>query len=104
MGNQTFGNYRTKGHSNILAYDKLPAELREAHRNCPYDFACPPDLKDWKAGVSAELLVEELVRADTNYVREDAKRIWGKQADDYVAAQPKRFYRDWYDKPARGRL
>lgn len=104
MSNTTHGSYRITPSNNIKAYDKLPAALREAHRNCFHDFACPPDVKAVKAGKAVEQLIDDLISTDAHFVRADAKKDWKQQAPDYLAVQPPRRRRDWLDQPPRSRL
>lgn len=104
MSNTTYGEYYVSETTNMLAYDRLPAPLREAHRNAIFDYAIPPDLRALREGETVLSLIEQLIESDVETVRQDAKRDWQDQVAAYLAAQRPRRRRDWLDKPLHSRI
>ncbi|MCI5075675.1 MAG: hypothetical protein MRY80_11625 [Oricola sp.] len=86
----------------MKAYDKLPPSVRETMRNALMDWATQPYVTARRRdGIGANQLSDMIMRDDMSAARKDAKKDFGDQAADFLAAQPSRRKRDWFDSPPK---
>jgi hypothetical protein len=74
--NSCSGSYRTTRELKMAAFDKLPADVRQALANAAFDYVPQPILTKLKRGSSAHSLIVLIDRWDKNRIVSDRRRIW----------------------------
>lgn len=90
MGNSN-GSYQTTAANMMLAFDSLPAECRDAFRQCAYDFVPQPMRTRLKRGGSIRQNIIELLNANADHIGKEAYRLYGE--DHPQAVKPTRIKR-----------
>lgn len=101
MGNAT-GNYNTTIVLTMQAFDRLPAPLREVHRNALIYWATEPYEQMIRKGLEVPAAIEKLIREDVLMTRKAIREEWGIQYEAYIEAQKPRTRRSYLDAPPRG--